>query len=211
MTPAHLYSALRGLITTFWQIYRHTEAHRTVADLFVETVNRHPDKTAIIYVNDNRRWTYRQLNEYSNRVASYFRSVGLQRGDVVALFVENSPEFLGLFIGLAKIGVTSSFINFNLRQEALAHCISVSKASAIVFTASLSEPLLAILPELDPALTDMCYSVAGESRIPQAKDLDGELEAASPQQPPPPANKAFTGRHLTLYQPMMHMCIMVSP
>ena len=185
---------IRDIIKLLKLLNQYKKAQTTTPDLFVKTATRFPNKTAIICVNDGRKWTFRELNEYSNRVAHYFRGLGLKKGDVVALFVENSPEFMGLWMGLAKIGVVSALINFNIRQDGLAHCIGVSKAKAMVFSASLSDALGAVLPELDPALLDVCFSVCGDSTLPQAKCLDVELEGALPTEPPPLTDKAFDGR-----------------
>lgn len=157
----------------------------------METVKRYPNKTAILF--ENQKWTFRELDEYANRVANHFRSDGLQKGDTVALFIENSPEFLGIWLGLGKLGVVSAFINYNLRQDALAHCIRISKACAVVFSAPLGEALNSVLPDLDPALSDWCYSVCGESTLSLAKDLDTKLKSFSPIAPPKSPDISFDG------------------
>ena len=163
-----------------------------MADLFAKTVARHPNKVAVIF--EDQRWTFKELDEYASKVGNHFRAVGLQKGDTVALFMENCPEYLGITLGLCKIGVVVAFINFNLRQEALAHCICISKCSAVIFSSPLSDALCTVLPDLDAALTDSCYSLGGESSLPQAKDLDVELQSCSPHPPHPPPNKQFTGK-----------------
>ena len=50
----------------------------------------------------------------------------------MAIFMENRPEFVMLWLGLAKLGVVSALINFNLKHEAFAHCVNVSGAKSIV-------------------------------------------------------------------------------
>lgn len=61
------------------------------------------------------------------------------QGDVVAIFMENCPEFVILWLGLAKIGVVPALINFNLKLKTFAHCISVSKSRALIYGSELSE------------------------------------------------------------------------
>ena len=112
--------------------------------------------------------------------------------------VKPPAEWHGITLGLCKIGVVSALINFNLRQEALAHCIRISKCSAVVFSPSLSDALCTVLPDLDAAMTDSCYSVSGEASLPQAKALNVELQSSSPHPPSPPPNKAFEGKHTIL-------------
>lgn len=63
----------------------------------------------------------------------------LQEGDVVALFMENRSQYVGLWLGMAKIGVEAALINFNLRLEALVHCVTISNAKAVVFGSELTD------------------------------------------------------------------------
>lgn len=109
-----------------------------VVTLFQQTVKRHPDRVAMVMI-DERKWTFREVDEYSNAVGNYFYEQGYRKGDVAAIFMENRPEFVFLWLGLAKIGVVSALINFNLRLETLSHCISISKAKAVIFGAELTE------------------------------------------------------------------------
>lgn len=62
-----------------------------------------------------------------------------QDGDVVALFMENRSQYVGLWLGMAKIGVEAALINFNLRLEALVHCVTISNAKAVVFGSELTD------------------------------------------------------------------------
>lgn len=76
---------------------------------------------------------------YSNAVANLFFERGYQKGDTVALLMDNRPEFVGLWLGLSKIGVVSAFINHNLRRDGLTHCINVANSKAVVFASELSD------------------------------------------------------------------------
>lgn len=62
-----------------------------------------------------------------------------QDGDVVALFMENRSQYVGLWLGMAKIGVEAALINFNLRLEALVHCVTISNAKAVMFGSELND------------------------------------------------------------------------
>lgn len=78
--------------------YKKHKANKSLLpDIFTEVARRQPDKTAVIFVDDGQKWSFRELDEYSNRVAHHFRNIGVRKGDVVALFVENCPEHIGQY------------------------------------------------------------------------------------------------------------------
>ncbi len=51
--------------------------------------------------------------------------------------MENSVEFVAAWMGLAKLGIISAWINNNLKSEPLGHCIQTSNAKAIICSQSL--------------------------------------------------------------------------
>ena len=108
----------------------------TVADIFRKTLSKHPRKTAFIF--EQKTWTFQDVEDYSNRIANYFKSKGYKKGDVVALFLESSPEFICMWLGLSKLGVITALINTNLRLDSLWHCISAVDVKAIIFGTDLS-------------------------------------------------------------------------
>jgi len=70
----------------------------------------------------------------------YFQ--GYHKGDVVAVFMESRLEFVGTWLGLAKLGVVTALINFNLRLETLAHCINSSRSKALIYGSELADGML---------------------------------------------------------------------
>lgn len=53
--------------------------------------------------------------------------------------MENSLEYVGIWLGLSKIGVISSLINSKLKYQALVHCINASGTSIIIFSSPLEK------------------------------------------------------------------------
>lgn len=88
-----------------------------------------------------------QIEDLSNRVGNYFKSKGYQKGDVIALLMETKCEYSSMWLGLSKIGVVTSLINFNLRQESLLHSLRVVEAKAVIVSSELLESLREILSE----------------------------------------------------------------
>ena len=82
---------------------------------------------------------YPKIERYSNRVANYFHSLGYKKGDSVAFYMENRPEYIATWLGLAKIGVRPALINYNLKQQSLIHTIQVSSCKAIIYGIELEK------------------------------------------------------------------------
>ncbi len=116
----------------------------------------HPDRPAVIMGASGAVVTYRELDERSTRLAGLFRSTGLQRGDHVALFLENQPRFMEVVWAALRSGLYITAVNSHLTAEELTYILDDCEAQALV-TSSVYEPLmadldLAALPRLSTRL-----------------------------------------------------------
>lgn len=128
--------SLLRLIRTKLFLYKLKRRNATVVTVFQENVARHPHKN-IFYYNDDV-WTFRQLDLFSNRVATCLTNLGFRAGDEVALFMESKPEYVGIWLGCAKAGIVPSLINTNQRHETLIHSITVIDSKALIYGSELS-------------------------------------------------------------------------
>ncbi|XP_010121230.1 PREDICTED: long-chain fatty acid transport protein 1 [Chlamydotis macqueenii] len=152
--------------------------------MFQDVVRRHPDKVALIYEATGERWTFRRLDEYSNAVANYFHQQGFQLGDVIAIFMESRPEFVGLWLGMAKIGVEAALINFNLRLDSLVYCVTASGAKAMIFGGELSSAISEVNGMLGKNMAKFCSGDYNPDVVPvETRHLDPLLSTASTSPP----------------------------
>lgn len=158
---------------------KYTFAGETIISLFRKTVASNPDKV-IIHFQDTV-WTVKELDSYSNRVARIFQKRGYKKGDVVALMSFNRPEYIGIWLGLGKIGVVTALINTNLKSQSLAHCINVAKCKAFVFTYEFTKELKEIRQSLPSDMEFMIYGGAGGTSpsLDNCVGLDELLSCAS--------------------------------
>jgi acyl-coenzyme A synthetase/AMP-(fatty) acid ligase len=83
------------------------------------------------------------METFSNKIAEIFlKKFNLKKGDCVALFMENKPEYVGIVLGLSKIGVISSLINVNLKNQQLAHSINVALPKIVIYGNELAKSKL---------------------------------------------------------------------
>lgn len=131
-----IFSALYRYIKLLSLVRRCQRKNVSVADLFHHYVAKHPQKPCIVY--DGQEWTFREVNEFSNRIANLFQQNGYKKGDVVGLFMENRPEFVATWLGLSKIGVIVPLINTNQRQSSLIHSIEIAHCQGLIYGESLA-------------------------------------------------------------------------
>ncbi len=108
-----------------------------------------PDKAAAIDAVTGDVLTYNQLDEQSTQLARYFRSVGLQRGDTLAINLDNRLEFfVGTWAAL-RSGLFLVTVNRYLPAEDVAYIVQDSGAKALIMCSAL-ESIAVDLPSLIP-------------------------------------------------------------
>ncbi|KRT82603.1 AMP-binding protein [Oryctes borbonicus] len=125
-----------------WQI-----RNMTVPKVFKTIVDQRPHKVAFYFEDDV--WTFQRVDEYSNRIANYFLGEGYQRGDSIALLLESKPEYICIWLGLAKVGIQTALINTNQTKNPLFHSISAANSQAIIFGSNFVDVLKEIQPKID--------------------------------------------------------------
>ncbi|XP_076876097.1 long-chain fatty acid transport protein 6 [Brachyhypopomus gauderio] len=129
------------------EFYQKTSKVVTVLDRFVQQAQRIPHKPFLIY--EGVTYTYRQIDERSNKVAHVFEQHGaVKRGDTVALLMNNEPDFISVWFGLNKLGCAVAFLNTNIKSKSLLHCFHCCGAKLLVVGADLLDSLEDILPNL---------------------------------------------------------------
>ncbi|XP_004647447.1 long-chain fatty acid transport protein 1 [Octodon degus] len=175
---------LSVLIRVRLELRRHRRAGHTIPSIFQEVARQHPERLALVDAGSGVRWTFAQLDAYSNAVAQLFQHLGFAPGDVVAVFLEGRPEFVGLWLGLAKAGVVAALLNVNLRREPLAFCLGTSGAKALVYGGEMAAAVAEVSAQLGSSLLKLCTGALGpESLLPDSRLLEALLEEALPELP----------------------------
>jgi fatty-acyl-CoA synthase len=171
---------------------RHTPSQRyTVADRLEERAAADPERVFVRF--EERRLGYGAVNVYANRSAHAAFSLGLRRGDVAALLMENRPEFLATWMGFAKLGVVTALLNTQLRGPALGHALETARP-ALVVAGSECAPALASLGDEGARLPLYVTGEGTESDRPAASgNWDALLARASLENPDPEVRAGLRG------------------
>ncbi|MES2987355.1 MAG: long-chain-fatty-acid--CoA ligase [Pseudomonadota bacterium] len=95
-----------------------------------------PDKPAIIY-QDGTVLTYTEFDRRTNRVANMLAAAGLKRGERLALLARNSPFFLEVVFGAAKLGIACAMLNWRLSPPELTYIFEDCDPAALVIDHAL--------------------------------------------------------------------------
>ncbi len=162
-----------------------------VADDLEAVVDKYPSNIAFRF--EGALTTYGEMDALANKVANWALDKGLKAGDAVALFMENRPEFVSVWFGLAKIGVVTGLINHNLTDKALAHCVNIADAKLIITGA-----------EQDAAIQGAAGRFEGDPKVwtyggQEGEDLIAALAAVSTNRPDRSHRAHLRGKDLCLY------------
>ena len=156
------------------------DATRSIVDIVEGQAKGRPDHIAIYCLD--QQLTYAQLDARANRYAHWALGQGIGRGDVVAILMENRPDYICAWLGLFKVGAQAALINTNLMGAALAHSITIAGAKAAIVGAELAQNFREAPFERAPAL----WVESGDG------NLSAALDAASDASPGKSARAGVT-------------------
>ncbi len=101
-----------------------------LSDLLKTTAVAYPNHTAIVYFD--KPMTYRELNVAVDKFATALADLGVKKGDKVALFLANMPQFVIAYYGAIKIGAIETAISPLYKDREVEHQLVDSEAETIV-------------------------------------------------------------------------------
>lgn len=110
-------------------------------------VSLNPNGVAVMY--EDTQLTYTQFNAWANRIADYLASIGLKKGDSVAVDLENRPELLATVVACGKLGVCAALINTSQRGKVLTHSFNLVKPKAAIIGAELVDAVEEVRADLE--------------------------------------------------------------
>lgn len=124
-----------------------TASRRTIGEVIAAAVTRDPNKPAILFGDDVI--TYRDLDERANQYANAFADLGIGRGDCVAVMMNNCPEMVYAWIGLAKLGAIEVGINTAYSGDWLQLPLATTGTKVVLADNEYVDRILDVMPKLE--------------------------------------------------------------
>ncbi|HLZ58808.1 MAG TPA: AMP-binding protein [Ktedonosporobacter sp.] len=131
---------------SYWQAETTNEPllEMSVGDLLDSRATTNPAQEAVVYScypefagSLDIRWTYREYRERADEVARGLIALGLRKGEHIAVWAINLPEWLLIQMAAAKAGLVLVTINPAYRASELEYVLKQGDVSALFFMASI--------------------------------------------------------------------------
>ncbi len=145
---------------------------QTIGDFFDAMVSRFPDNEALVSCHQQRRYTYRELQQESNRLASALLGLGLQKGDRVGIWSHNNVQWVLTQIATAKAGIVLVNINPAYRIAELEYALNkVGCKTLITMTSFKTSDYLEMIRAIAPEISGAAPGSLQAARVPSLKTV----------------------------------------
>lgn len=106
--------------------------NETIGSYTTKIFNKFKNKEALIYAEDGRRFTYKELSYEIDMIAKSLISIGIKKGDHIALLSSNSPEWIIVFLATLKIGVVCVCLSYSSTEEEIDYMLKQSESTILI-------------------------------------------------------------------------------
>jgi fatty-acyl-CoA synthase len=139
---------------------------------------RTPDKPAIVMAATGQQVTYAELEDRSLRLANWLRSIGLRRGDVIAVIADNDARVFDVYWAAQRAGLYLTAVNYRLRADEI-HYILENSGSRVAFVGEVPQEAIDAIA----GVAGLDHQVAFETDRPGCLSLETIIATASNVQP----------------------------
>lgn len=140
-----------------------SELHVTMGKLLQDMADHYPEHEALVYSDLNLRYTYKQFDDLCRQTAKGLMKLGVTKGDNVAIWATNQPEWVTMQFATGKMGAVLVTVNTNYRTAELEYLLKQSDSTTLILMESYR----------GNSYVDMLYEV-----VPELKDSEpGQLQS----------------------------------
>ncbi|MCK4350900.1 MAG: AMP-binding protein [Candidatus Krumholzibacteria bacterium] len=136
----------------------------TIGHMFERIASKYPESEALVYVPTGERYTYSEFFDVCSRAAKSFMALGVRKGDRVAVWATNHPEWVIAQFSTALIGAVLVTVNPAYRSHELEYGLKNSEAQTLI-----------LIPRFKSSdYIDMVYAVVPEAKGAEPGKIDSK-------------------------------------
>ncbi|UOR12587.1 AMP-binding protein [Halobacillus amylolyticus] len=144
----------------------------TVGELLEKQAEMFPDNEAMVYPELKIRKTYQEFNEMADQAAKGMMALGVEKGEHLAIWSDNKPEWLVSQFATGKMGAVLVTVNTNYRAQELEYLLKQSDATTLILAEEFKgTSYINILKEICPELDSSVKGDLQSERLPHLKNI----------------------------------------
>ncbi|MCL6478587.1 MAG: long-chain-fatty-acid--CoA ligase [Peptococcaceae bacterium] len=128
-----------------------------ISGLITDNAFYQPHRRAIVCGDDGREFTWAEVEKIVNRLSNALVKMGVRKGDRVAIYLPNSPEYLFTYFAVARIGAIANPFNILFKTGEILYILNNSRAKVLVGSSEeTKENVIGVkdqLPHLETIIT----------------------------------------------------------
>ena len=159
----------------------------TIGDLLYRQADRFGDRDALVHVDWDLRYTWSQFRDECDYIARGLMALGISKGDHVALWATNYPEWVVAQFATAQIGAVLVTVNPAYRTHELEYLLRQSDAAALMLIGNFrSSDYVGMLGEVVPELSHSMPGQLQSEKLPGLRNVifipphDGSSQECQP-------------------------------
>ncbi len=153
--------------------------HTTIGELLEQQAQRRPDKEALVYnypeIGLNVRLTFRQYRDEVDRVSKGLMALSIAKGDHVAVWAPNVPEWIFLQLALARIGAVMATVNTAYKASEVEYVLRQGDITTLFMVEEFRgnaylESVYSIVPEIKELVDPVAQPLQSE-KLPRLKHV----------------------------------------
>ena len=153
----------------------------SLGNLLDEVATKHPGNEAMVDLLRRKRYSYEQFRSLANQLAKGLLKLGLEKGERLALWSPNRPEWVITQFALAKLGVVLVSVDPNAQPQQLEYTLKQSESRSLVMAEGIKgSEYIDMVRRLFPETSDSTPGKANSSNLPELKNLILISDRSSP-------------------------------
>lgn len=146
--------------------------NQTVGEVVKEWTQKNPDKEAYVYPEHGIRKTYREFDQETDELAKAFIGMGIKKGEHVAIWSDNKPQWLLSQFATGKMGAVLVTVNTNYQANELEYLLKQSDATTLIVDEGFKgTSYIDIIRSICPELNDKEDGFVTSQRLPKLKRI----------------------------------------
>ncbi|MHC8515326.1 AMP-binding protein [Sporosarcina sp. ITBMC105] len=146
--------------------------NQTVGEVVKEWTQKNPDKEAYVYPEHGIRKTYREFDQETDELAKAFIGMGIKKGEHVAIWSDNKPQWLLSQFATGKMGAVLVTVNTNYQANELEYLLKQSDATTLIVDEGFKgTSYIDIIRSICPELNDKEDDFVTSQRLPKLKRI----------------------------------------